>query len=120
MTDRVFIQGLELDTVIGVYGWEREVRQRLFVDLEMAWDIARPGASDNVDDALDYSAVSERLRAFAAAASFELLEAFAEAGASLVMEEFGVTWLRLRLSKPGAVREATTVGVVIERGQLKP
>ena len=120
MTDRVFIEGLELDTVIGVYGWEREVRQRLLMDLEMAWDVARPGASDDVGDALDYSAVSERLRAFAAAASFQLIEAFAEAAAALILEEFGVTWLRLRLSKPGAVREAATVGVVIERGQRSP
>ncbi|MDP5053791.1 MAG: dihydroneopterin aldolase [Congregibacter sp.] len=115
--DIVFIRGLRLPTVIGVYGWEREVRQELLLDLEMAWDIAPAGASDDVSDALDYSAVATRLRAFAADSSFELLEKMATELAALVMREFRVPWLRLRLCKPGAVTEATDVGVLIERGQ---
>ncbi len=117
MTDRVFLRGLALDTVIGVYAWEREVRQRLLVDLEMAWSIAPAAASDKVDDALDYSAVAHRLRTFAADAKFALIEKMAEELAALVQREFGVTWVRLRLCKPGAVPEAHDVGVIIERGE---
>lgn len=117
MTDIVFIHGLQLDTVIGVYDWEREVRQRLSVDLEMAWDLRRAADSDDVDQALNYAAVSERLREAAAAERCLLIERLATRLASLVMQEFGVTWLRLRLSKAGAIQEADDVGVLIERGQ---
>lgn len=116
MSDRIFIRALELPTVIGVYGWEREVRQVLLLDLEMAWDITAAAANDDVSRALDYAAVSTRLRDFAADSSFHLLEAMAEALATLVMREFSVPWLRLRLCKPGAVSEAHDVGVLIERG----
>ncbi len=114
--DRVLIQGLTLETVIGVYGWEREVRQTLLVDLELAWDLAPAGQSDNVRDALDYAAVSARLRAFAVEAKFQLIEALATALADLLQREFAVGWLRLTLRKPGAVPEAEYVAVRIERG----
>jgi dihydroneopterin aldolase len=117
MSDIVFIRGLRLPTTIGVYGWEREVRQELLLDLEMAWDTAPAGASDDVNDALDYSAVSQRLREFAAQSSFQLIEKMAAEIAALLLGEFGVAWLRLRLCKPGAVTEADDVGVLIERGQ---
>jgi dihydroneopterin aldolase len=116
LSDIVFIRGLRLPTVIGVYGWERDVRQELLLDLEMAWDTAPAGVSDDVNEALDYSAVSQRLRDFAAQSSFQLLEKMAAELAAVVMREFGVVWLRLRLCKPGAVTEADDVGVLIERG----
>ncbi len=116
MSDTVFLRGLEIDTVIGVYDWEREVRQCLLVDLEMAWDIKPAASTDDVQDALDYSAVARRLREFAAAQRFLLIERMAEEMAALLIDEFAVPWLRLRLSKPGAVREALDVGVLIERG----
>lgn len=116
MNDKVFIRGLEVDTVIGVYDWERKVRQRLIVDLEMVWDITPAASSDDVQDALDYSAVAERLRAYAAAQEFLLIERMAEAMAALLTSEFAIPWLRLRLCKPGAVPEADDVGVLIERG----
>jgi dihydroneopterin aldolase len=117
MSDIVFIRGLRLQTVIGVYGWERNVRQELVLDLEMAWDTAPAGASDNVADALDYAAVSQRLQTLAAERSHQLLEAFAAEVAEVVMGEFCVPWLRLRLCKPGAVTSADDVGVLIERGE---
>lgn len=117
MSSRVFIEGLRLDTVIGVYGWEREVRQTLVLDLEMAWPTERAAAGDDVNAALDYAAVSERLRGYAAAHSVQLVETLAEQLAGLLREEFGVPWLRLRLAKPGAVSEASAVGVIIERGE---
>jgi dihydroneopterin aldolase len=117
VSDIVFISGLQLDTVIGVYDWEREVRQRLLVDLEMAWDLDRAADSDDVDHALNYAAVSERLRESAARENCLLIERLAVRLAAMVMEEFGVPWLRLHLRKPGAVSEADTVGLIIERGQ---
>lgn len=103
--------------MIGVYGWEREVRQVLLIDLEMAWDMRKAAADDDVDYALNYAAVAERLREFAAHSNFKLLEAMAEALAQLLMNEFSVRWLRLRVCKPGAVSEARDVGVLIERGK---
>jgi dihydroneopterin aldolase len=117
MSDIVFIRGLRLNTVIGVYGWEREVRQELRLDLEMAWDTAPAGASDDVADALDYSAVAQRLQRLAKEHSFQLIEAFAAEVASVLRREFGLPWLRLRVCKPGAVSEADDVGVLIERGE---
>ena len=114
--DIVFIDKLRIDTVIGIYDWERQVRQTVTLDLEMAWDNTRPAASDDIAQALDYKAVSKRLIAFVEASSFGLVETLAERCAQIVREEFGVAWLRLKLRKPGAVRHAKAVGVVIERG----
>ena len=117
MSDIVFIRGLQLDTVIGVCAWEREVRQRLLLDLEMAADVRPAAHSDDVVDALNYAAVSDRVRAFAADNSFLLIETLAENLAALIRDEFRVPWVRLRLCKPGAVPEAEDVGVLIERGE---
>jgi len=114
--DIVFIERLKIDTIIGIYEWERMVRQTVTLDLEMAFDNTRPAASDRIDDALDYKAVSKRLVAFVEASEFGLVETLAERCAQIVREEFGVSWLRLRLRKPGAVRGARAVGVEIERG----
>ena len=116
MTDSVMIEGLAVETIIGVFDWEREVSQRLLIDLEMAWDNRRPAASDDVVDALDYAAVSERIAAFVSGAQPQLLETAAEGIAGLLQQEFGVRWLRLVIRKPGAVPAATSVGVSIERG----
>ncbi|MDQ6971308.1 MAG: dihydroneopterin aldolase [Mariprofundaceae bacterium] len=114
--DRVLIEGLEVRTVIGIYDWEREIRQTVRLDMEMAWDISRAGASDDIADTLDYKAVSKRLIAFVEGSSFGLIEALAEACAKIVLEEFGVSWMRLKMSKPGAVRGSENVAVLIERG----
>jgi dihydroneopterin aldolase len=119
LMDIVFIDDLRIDTVIGIYDWEREIRQTVTLDIEMAFDNRIPAASDNIADTLDYKAVSKRLIAFVEAAQFGLVETLAERCAQIVLEEFGVTWLRLRLGKPGAVTGARSVGVIIERG-VKP
>lgn len=113
--DIIFIRGLSAEAVIGVYDWEREIRQTLILDLEMASDTARAAAVDRIEEALDYHAVSERLRAFVGGSRFHLVETLAEQCAALIREEFGVPWLRLTIHKPGAVPEAD-VGVTIERG----
>lgn len=117
--DRVLIEGLEIRTVIGIYDWEREIRQSVRLDLEMAWDISKAAASDDINDALDYKAVSKRLIAFVEGSSFGLIESLAERCASIVIEEFKVPWLRLKMSKPGAVRGSENVAVVIERGSFE-
>ncbi|MDR2011649.1 MAG: dihydroneopterin aldolase [Rhodanobacter sp.] len=115
--DRVFIEDLRIETIIGIYDWERTTRQTIALDIEMAFDNTRPAATDRIQDTLDYKAVSKRLIAFVGAAQCELVETLAERCAALIREEFGVTWLRLKLSKPGAVTGARAVGVIIERGQ---
>ena len=114
--DKVFIEALEIDCVIGIYDWERSIRQPVQLDIEMAFDNRKPAASDDIADTLDYKAVSKRLIAFVEAASFQLVETLAERCAQIVLDEFSVPWLRLKLSKPGAVRGSKAVGVVIERG----
>ncbi len=113
--DRVLIEGLEVRTVIGIYDWEREIRQIVRLDLEMAWDISRAAQTDSIDDTLDYKAVSKRLIAFVEVSSFGLIETLAERCAAIVLTEFSVPWLRLKLSKPGAVRGSENVAVLIER-----
>ncbi len=116
--DRVFIDGLEVDTVIGAYAWEREIRQCLRLDLAFAWDNRAAAEHDQLDKALDYARVSERIAAFAAAARYELVETFAERLASCLLDEFGMPGLQLRVTKPGAVPGARAVGVEIRRGSL--
>jgi len=118
--DKVFIDGLQADAVIGIYDWERRIRQTLRLDLELGFDNRKPAASDDVADTLDYDAISRRLTAFIQASEFGLVETLAERGAALVIDEFGVAWLRLRLTKPGAVANAAGVGVIIERGSVQP
>ena len=120
MTDLVLIRGLRLHTVIGVYDWERQVRQELIVDLEMACSTAAAAHSDDVEEALDYARVAARVRDHAAASRVQLIEALAENIATLVQAEFAVPWLRVTLYKPGAVVDAGTVAVRIERGEPPP
>lgn len=115
--DIVFIEDLRIETVIGIYDWERQIRQTVALDLEMAFDNRVPAATDLIADTLDYKRVSKRLIAFVGESRFELVETLAERCAELVMREFGVPWLRLRLAKPGAVKGARSVGVVLERGR---
>ena len=114
--DLVFIEDLRIETVIGIYDWERKIRQVVALDLEMAFDNRKPAASDDIGDTLNYKAVSKRLIAFVESSSFQLVETLAERCAGIVLDEFKVSWLRLKLSKPGAVRGSKAVGVVIERG----
>lgn len=116
MTDTVFIEGLTVETVIGVYGWEREILQRLEIDLDMAWDNRVPGQSDAVNDALDYAAVSAVVTGWFEKNQPQLLECAAEAIADLIRAQFGSSWVRLVIRKPGAVPTARAVGVRIERG----
>ena len=114
--DIVFIEALEVETVIGIYDWERKIRQKVVLDVEMGFDNRKPAASDRIEDTVNYKAVSKRLIAFIEAAHFELVETLAERCAEIIRDEFEVPWVRLKLSKPGAVTGSKAVGVVIERG----
>lgn len=115
--DHVFIEGLQIDTVIGIYDWERKIRQPLVFDLEMAFDNRIPAATDAIADTLDYKAVSHRIVEYVGASEFGLVETLAERVAAIVLDEFAVSRVRLKLSKPGAVRGARSVGVSIERSR---
>lgn len=115
--DIVFIQELEIETVIGIYDWEREIKQTVSFDVEMGTDIRAAAKSDNIDDTLNYKTVSKRLIEFVEQSEFLLVEMMAEQCADIIMTEFNVPWLRLRLAKLGAVRGAKAVGVIIERGE---
>ncbi len=116
MADTVFIEGLVVETIVGVYDWERQVTQRLLVDLEMDWDNRAAAASDDVGDALDYAAVSASVQSCLKSLQPKLLERGAEVLAEKLQQSFGIRWLRLTIRKPGAVPEARAVGVSIERG----
>lgn len=114
--DKVFVRNLPIEAVIGVYEWERDIRQTLIFDIEMSTDVANAARQDSIHDALDYQAVSDRLREYVSQTEFQLIETLAERCAGLLREEFGIGWLRLAVNKRGAVGEGVDVGVVIERG----
>ena len=115
--DKVFIESLEIECVIGIYDWERKIRQPVVLDIEMAFDNTKPAATDNIEDTLDYKAVSKRLIQFVSESEFGLVETLAERCAAIITGEFGVAHVRLKLSKPGAVRGSKAVGVIIERAR---
>ncbi len=114
--DRIFINDLRIDTLIGVYDWERRIRQTIILDVEMGTDIRKAAASDNIKDTLNYKAVCKRLVEFVRASEYQLVETLLEECAGLIMEEFSVPWVRIRLNKTGALRGAHDVGIIIERG----
>ena len=113
--DKVFIEGLEIEALIGIYDWERRIRQALLFDIEMSFDNRIPAASDAIEDTLNYKAVSKRVIEFVSGSGFGLVETLAEKVAAIILDEFAVSQVRLKLSKPGAVRGARAVGVIIER-----
>lgn len=115
--DIVFIEALEVETIIGIYDWERTQKQVISMDLEMNADIARAALTDHIDNTLNYKMVAKRLIGFIEQSEFQLVETLAQRCAEIVLNEFPVTWLRLKLNKPGAVRGSRSVGVVIERTQ---
>lgn len=114
--DIVYIRGLRIETTIGIHAWEKQMRRVVILDLEMASDIARAAASDQIADALDYDAVTKRMIQTVSSNRHELVETLAEQCAAILLKEFAIAWVRLNLNKPGAVGEGVDVGVVIERG----
>jgi len=113
--DTVFVRGLEVECIIGFIDWERRIKQKVVLDLELPVDCARAAASDDVIDTLDYMSVASRVREFVGQSQFMLVETMAHRLALLLLEEFGMEWIRLSINKPGAVRGSRDVGVSIER-----
>ena len=113
--DIIFLSGLTTECIIGIWDWERRVKQKVVVDLEMGADIRRAAGSDRIDDTLDYKSVSKRLLQFIGDSEFQLVETLTERIAELVVTEFSVPWVRVRLNKQGAIRGSRDVGILIER-----
>lgn len=114
--DIIFLNDLKVETIIGIWDWERKIRQTVAIDLEMSADIAKAAATDDVEDTLNYKMVAKRLQQFVGDSSFQLVETLAEKIAALILDEFDVSWVKVRVNKPGAIRDARDVGVLIERG----
>jgi dihydroneopterin aldolase len=114
-TDVIFLAGLTVDCIVGIWDWERRVKQKIVLDVEMAADVRRAAASDSIEDTLDYKKVAKRLLAFVGESRYQLVETLAERVAEIVVTEFGVPWVRVRLNKQGAIRGARDVGILIER-----
>ena len=113
--DKIFIHALKAEAIIGIYDWERQVRQTVLIDIELAADIRKAALTDSIDDTLNYKRVAKRVLAFVESSQFHLVETLAEHVAMLVLDEFGIAWVRITLSKPGAVRSSRDVGVSVER-----
>lgn len=113
--DIVYIRELEIETIIGIYDWEREQKQIVSLDLEMVWDIRPAAATEDISKTLDYKAVAKNLIEFIGNSRFQLVETLAEAVAQRIIRDFGVSALKLRVGKPGAVTGSKDVGVIIER-----
>ena len=113
--DTIFLTGLTTECIIGIWDWERRVKQKIVVDLEMAADIRRAAATDAIEDTLDYKRVAKRLLQFVSESEFQLVETLTERVAETVIREFGVSWVRVRINKQGAIRGSRDVGVQIER-----
>ena len=114
--DKVFLKGLHTTPVIGIYDWEREIRQDVYIDLVMATDIVKAASTDDIQFALNYKSISDRVVEFANDSSFGLIETMAEKVAAIVREEFDVSWVSVTVHKPGAIDIANDLGVSIERG----
>lgn len=114
--DIIYLNDLKIETVIGIYDWERKIKQTVVLDLDMASDISKAASSESIEDTINYKAVSKRLIEFVEASEFQLVETLAEEVANIILNEFGVPWARVKINKKGAVRYAGDVGVIIERG----
>jgi dihydroneopterin aldolase len=115
--DLIYVRNLRIECTIGVFEWERRIRQTVAIDLDLAADVAAAACSDRLEDTIDYKAIAKRLIEYVGASQFRLVETLAEKVAQVVLGEFGVRWVRVRINKKGALRQATDVGVVIERGR---
>ena len=113
--DKIFIHALKTEAIIGIFDWERQVKQTVLVDIEISADIRKAALSDAIEDTLNYKRVAKRVLSFVEGSKFHLVETLAEHIAMLMLEEFGIAWVRISLSKPGAIRSSRDVGVILER-----
>jgi dihydroneopterin aldolase len=115
--DKIFIHALKTEAIIGIFDWERQVKQTVIVDIEISADIRKAALSDSIDDTLNYKRIAKRVLTFVEESKFHLVETLAEHIAMLILEDFGIAWVRISLSKPGAIRNSRDVGVTLERGR---
>ena len=115
--DIIFLGGLEIKTIIGIYEWERITQQTVILDIEMAYDISKAAKTDDIANTLDYKTVSKRIISFVEASEYYLVEKLTEEIAQLILKEFNVPWVKITLNKKGAISGASDVGIVIERGE---
>jgi len=113
--DKIFLSALSVECIVGIWEWERRVKQTVVIDVEMAADIRRAAATDRIEDTIDYKKVAKTLIAFVGASQFHLVETLTERIAELIVTQFGVSWVKVRLNKQGAIRGARDVGIEIER-----
>jgi dihydroneopterin aldolase len=113
--DKIFLRALKTEAIIGIFDWERQVKQTVIVDIEISADIRKAALSDSIDDTLNYKRVAKRVLGFVEESKFHLVETLAEHIAMLILEDFGIDWVRIALSKPGAIRSSRDVGVSLER-----
>jgi len=113
--DKIFLSALNVECIVGIWEWERRVKQNVIIDVELAADIRRAAATDRIDDTIDYKRLAKRLLAFVGESQFQLVETLTERIAELIITEFRVPWVRVRLNKQGAIRGARDVGIEIER-----
>ncbi len=115
--DTIFLHELKVETIVGIWDWERRIRQTISIDLEMGADIRRAAATDNIDDTLNYKAVAKRVQQFVGDSSYQLVETLAENIAAIILDEFDVPWVQVRVNKPGAIRGSRDVGILIRRSK---
>ena len=115
--DTIFLKDIRVETIVGIWGWERRMPQTVSIDLELGADIRRAAETDSIDATLDYRAVAKRVSSFTAESRFQLIESMAEGIAEIVTGEFAVPWVKVTVHKPGAVRGSKDVGIIIERGK---
>lgn len=113
--DKIFLNDLKIETIIGIYDWERETLQTLGFDLEMDWDIRKAASSDDIADTLDYGAVAGTIVKFVEASRYQLIETLAEDLCTLLLNEFPIPKLKLTLSKPVALHGNNLAKIVIKR-----
>ena len=116
--DRIFLSEMKIDTTVGIWEWEKRIKQQVIIDIEMSADIKKAAATDQIEDTLNYKAVAKSVRKLVEESSFQLVETMAEKISELVIGEHSVSWVKVRVNKPGAIRGSKGVGIIIERGEM--
>lgn len=118
-TDTIFLEDLRIETIVGIWEWERKIRQTVSIDLELGADVRKAAETDTIEGTVNYKAIAKRVQQFVADSEFQLVETMAEKVAGIILDEFEIPWVQIRVSKPGAIRNAKNVGVRIRRERAK-
>ena len=116
--DRIFLSEMKIETTVGIWEWEKRIKQQVIIDIEMSANIKKAAATDQIEDTLNYKAVAKSVRKLVEESSFQLVETMAEKISELVIGEHNVSWVKVKVNKPGAIRGSKGVGIIIERGVM--